>query len=192
MTSPLRKERDIEKEEGSEMDRAQPLNPTRPLDTFTTSPEAEARPDKPRLVQSEQAVSERMEAASKGTIDKGNPVTEEASLFPRGELGELQGRWDQIQTSFVDQPRTAVHDAELLVSQAMQRMSDVFADERSKLERQWNTGSNVSTEDLRVVFQRYRSFFRRVLSVWGRARNDLKGLAIKASPITRPPPRNEE
>jgi len=47
----------------------------------------------------------------------------------------------------------------------MQRLAEVFANERSGLEKQWDRGDNVSTEDLRVAFTRYRSFFERLLSV---------------------------
>jgi hypothetical protein len=47
----------------------------------------------------------------------------------------------------------------------MKRLAEVFAQERSGLEQQWDRGDNVSTEDLRVALQRYRSFFDRLLSV---------------------------
>jgi hypothetical protein len=173
MTSPLRREKEIETEEGVEMDGAKPLDAPRPPENSLPAPESEAQRDKPRLVRSEQAFPEQVETSSKDTTGAANAATEATSLFPReatslfprDELEQLQARWDQIQTSFVDQPRTSVHDAELLVSLAMQRMSDVFAGERSKLEQQWSAGSNASTEQLRVAFQRYRSFFRRVLSI---------------------------
>jgi hypothetical protein len=165
MTSPLRREKEIETEEGVEMDGAKPLDAPRPPENSLPAPESEAQRDKPRLVRSEQAFPEQVETSSKDTTGAANAATEATSLFPRDELEQLQARWDQIQTSFVDQPRTSVHDAELLVSLAMQRMSDVFAGERSKLEHQWSAGSNASTEQLRVAFQRYRSFFRRVLSI---------------------------
>jgi hypothetical protein len=46
----------------------------------------------------------------------------------------------------------------------MQRLADGFAKERSNLEKQWGKGDNVSTEDLRVALQRYRSFFDRLLA----------------------------
>jgi hypothetical protein len=42
---------------------------------------------------------------------------------------------------------------------------EVFAQTRSDLENQWGSGSDVSTEDLRLALQRYRSFFDRLLSV---------------------------
>jgi hypothetical protein len=33
------------------------------------------------------------------------------------------------------------------------------------MEEQWSRGDDVSTEDLRVALQRYRSFFNRLLSM---------------------------
>jgi len=47
----------------------------------------------------------------------------------------------------------------------MKRLSDNFAEERSKLEGQWDRGDDASTEDLRIALRRYRSFFQRLLSV---------------------------
>jgi hypothetical protein len=91
--------------------------------------------------------------------------TENASLFSAHELDDLRNRWNTVQTGFVDQPRRAVEQADELVASAMQRLAEVFAEERSKLEKQWDRGDNVSTEDLRVALQHYRSFFQRLLSV---------------------------
>jgi hypothetical protein len=78
---------------------------------------------------------------------------------------ELHGRWDTIQASFVDEPRQAVEQADSLVAVAMKRLAEMFAAERAQLEGQWDRGDNVSTEDLRLALQRYRSFFGRLLSV---------------------------
>ena len=86
-------------------------------------------------------------------------------LFPSNELQDLRTRWKDIQTGFVDEPRKAVEQADSLVASAMKRLAEVFAQERSGLEQQWDRGDNVSTEDLRVALQRYRSFFDRLLSV---------------------------
>lgn len=74
-------------------------------------------------------------------------------------------RWKEVQTAFVDEPRRAVEQADGLVASAMKRLAEIFADERSGLEKQWDQGTDISTEDLRVAFQRYRSFFDRLLSV---------------------------
>jgi hypothetical protein len=73
-------------------------------------------------------------------------------------------RWQELQTGFVDEPRRTVEQADELVAQVMQRVAESFATERERLEEQWARGEDVSTEDLRVALQRYRGFFRRLLS----------------------------
>jgi hypothetical protein len=101
-------------------------------------------------------------------ISEPTPASSEdrsAPLFDKGESKELQARWDKIQTGFVDEPRKAVEQADELVAAAMKRLAEIFADERTNLEREWAKGEDVSTEDLRVALRRYRSFFDRLLSV---------------------------
>ena len=93
------------------------------------------------------------------------PIAEAGPLFPDDQLQDLKAHWDKIQTGFVDEPRAAVEEADALVASTMQKLASAFAKERAKLEQQWDRGDNVSTEDLRVAFQRYRSFFRRLLSL---------------------------
>ena len=92
-------------------------------------------------------------------------ASDAAPLFPNNELDELRNRWTTVQAAFVDEPRRAVEQADGLVAAAMKRLADVFAEERSNLEQQWDRGDNVSTEDLRIALQRYRSFFQRLLSM---------------------------
>jgi hypothetical protein len=67
--------------------------------------------------------------------------------------------------AFVDEPRRAVEEADSLVAQVIKRLSEVFADERTNLERQWDRGDQISTEDLRIALRKYRSFFDRLLSL---------------------------
>ena len=88
-----------------------------------------------------------------------------APLFHDEEGRGFRTRWEGIQTGFVDEPRTAVEQADALVSEMIKRLSDVFADERAGLEKHWGRGENVSTEDLRIALKRYRSFFERLLHV---------------------------
>lgn len=80
-------------------------------------------------------------------------------------VDEFHGRWSDIQTGFVDEPRRAVEEADGLVAEAIKRLAESFARERAQLEAQWDRGGDVSTEDLRQALQRYRSFFTRLLSV---------------------------
>jgi hypothetical protein len=86
-------------------------------------------------------------------------------LFDDAVTGELRDRWTDVQSAFVDEPRTAVEQADALVADVMKRLAAVFADERKSLEGQWSRGDDISTEDLRLALQRYRSFFDRLLSV---------------------------
>ena len=89
-------------------------------------------------------------------------VDDAAPLLPDGE--GFQSRWEEIQVRFVDEPRGAVEDADALVATVMQRLAESFASERERLEAQWGRGEDISTEDLRISLQRYRSFFQRLLS----------------------------
>jgi hypothetical protein len=85
-------------------------------------------------------------------------------LLATNEVSDLRERWTTVQGGFVDEPRRAVEDADALVAQTMKRLAEMFADERAKLESQWDRGDQVSTEELRIALQRYRSFFDRLLS----------------------------
>ena len=90
---------------------------------------------------------------------------ERTALFSPDETNSLRGQWDAIQVGFVDEPRQAVEKADALVAGAMKRLAEVFAAERERLEKQWDRGDSVSTEELRLALRRYRAFFGRLLSV---------------------------
>jgi hypothetical protein len=86
-------------------------------------------------------------------------------LLPPEFVQDLRGRWDRIQTGFVDEPRTAVQQADELVASAIKRLAESFADARNKLEGQWDRGDEGNTEDLRIALKKYRSFFQKLMSV---------------------------
>jgi hypothetical protein len=105
--------------------------------------------------------------ARTGAVEEGREAATTADnvLFRTEEAESLRGRWDAIQTEFVDEPRTAVEKADNLVGDVMRRLTEGFSQERTRLEAEWSRGESVSTEDLRVALKRYRSFFDRLLSV---------------------------
>jgi hypothetical protein len=109
------------------------------------------------------------------TPDQDSPIARErgAEAADSGELEPLLGkeegeqfreRWQSIQASFVDQPRTSVEQADELVAELMQRLAETFAKERKELEAQWSSDEDVDTESHRVALRHYRSFFERLLS----------------------------
>jgi hypothetical protein len=161
MTNPLKKER----EELSTNDIAQQRSP-QPSETVVEE-------GRPKLVQSERqsagtaAIAHPDSAAQRdaGRRDAAQRDTQATPLFPANELQDLRHKWDQIQAGFVDEPRKAVGEADNLVASTMKRLAEVFAQERSNLEQQWDRGDNISTEDLRLALQRYRSFFHRLLAI---------------------------
>lgn len=102
----------------------------------------------------------RDEVASEG----GGRDLEPGPLLPADQSERYTSRWQEIQAGFVDEPRDSVERADALVADLMQRLAASFSDERQRLEGQWDSGDDVSTEDLRVALTRYRAFFDRLLS----------------------------
>jgi hypothetical protein len=77
----------------------------------------------------------------------------------------LRRRWESVQVGFVDDPRQAVSEADLLVSSAIDEIMSGFSDHRRRLESSWQKGAEASTDELRDAFRRYHSFFERLLAV---------------------------
>jgi hypothetical protein len=119
--------------------------------------ESEVRAEKPELDE------ELHEELHEGVRDRTEPE-ERRPLLGDDATSDVGSRWERIQGSFVDEPRRAVEEADALVAELMQQLADSFAKERERLEGQWDRGDEVSTEDLRIALQRYRSFFDRLLS----------------------------
>ena len=134
--------------------------PEKPLSTADMAAAAQRRPEVSELkhIQEDEISAEAYSAHER-------EAARPAQLLATDELQTLRSRWDSIQTGFVDEPRRAVEQADSLVAEMMQHLAQLFADERNKLESQWSRGDDVSTEDLRVALQRYRSFFDRLLSI---------------------------
>jgi hypothetical protein len=86
-----------------------------------------------------------------------------AALLNQEESEHLRTLWNEIQGKFVDEPRSAVQQADALVADVINKITRMFANEHSSLEAQWKEGKDVSTEDLRKALQHYRSFFNRLV-----------------------------
>ena len=104
--------------------------------------------------------------AAQAAADAGTPdtATKAGHLLAADDAEAFRARWTDVQHGFVDAPRQAVAQADGLVAELMQHLAKTFADERGRLEGQWDQGDDVSTEDLRTAFQRYRLFFERLLT----------------------------
>ena len=85
------------------------------------------------------------------------------ALLSHDESEHFRTRWNEVQGRFVDEPRSAVQQADALVAEVIDKITAMFAKEHSSLEGQWKEGKDVSTEDLRKALQHYRSFFNRLV-----------------------------
>lgn len=114
----------------------------------------EEQPARPELVQ-----------GSRQTSTPALPQETFTPLFTDDQLNDFRSRWSATQIGFVDEPRKTVEEADKLVATLMTKLAEGFSTERTRLEKQWDNGDKVSTEDLRLALQRYRSFFDRLLKV---------------------------
>jgi hypothetical protein len=113
-----------------------------------------------------QDLSERARSEADVVAFRRDKISERGSasmLIPENERQTLHSRWDAVQSMFVDDPRRAVEDADEIVSNAIQRLTQSLSDECSKLKAQLKRGDETSTEDLRIVLQRYRALFSRLV-----------------------------
>ncbi len=97
-------------------------------------------------------------------VPTGTDVGVLAALLNHDESEHLRERWNEIQGKFVDEPRSAVQQADALVFEVTEKITRMFAGEHDSLESQWKRGNDVSTEDLRQALQHYRSFFNRLVA----------------------------
>ncbi|HEY6417316.1 MAG TPA: hypothetical protein VIX41_13790 [Acidimicrobiales bacterium] len=171
--------------EADRIDDRGPATEVFPPDEAIDEPEADEieEGDDPRLAaEADPSGSEESEAGPVGrteddTVVAGDPShTGRRSGVAEGDAASgvdgplladaagYQDRWYEIQTGFVDEPRHAVQSAGELLAEMMDDLTRRLTTELGAFDARPGAGDDVSTEDLRVSFQRYRSFFDRLLA----------------------------
>lgn len=90
------------------------------------------------------------------------PVAARTRLFEEREAEQFRTQWREVQAGFVDEPRAAVREAETLVSQMLESLTNQLHEQKRSLA----SGSDSNdTEQLRVALQRYRSLVDQMLQV---------------------------
>jgi hypothetical protein len=121
------------------------------------------RPTDPRAAETQPAEA----SAAQAQPPQAQPPA--SALFSGPDSPDLEAitrRWREIQATFVDSPQQAVRDADALVTDLLNRLTQLLTAEHHHLESRWNRGNDqLSTEDLRMALQHYRSFFQRLLSI---------------------------
>jgi hypothetical protein len=93
----------------------------------------------------------------------GQVVPESGPLL--SDAGLWEQRWSDVQASFVDDPGTSIHDADVLVTQAMEDLAKALIARRDTLQSRWrSTEAPPDTEELRLTIQGYRALLFGLLS----------------------------
>jgi hypothetical protein len=154
--------------------------------TGERAPEDDEFAPEPELSPSDDPEVTRARAADDGTVSDGDPsdaepaaaepsAAERSTATPTTVPADVdepllvdatgyRDRWHEIQTGFVDEPGRAVQSAGELLTEMMDDLARRLASEIDTFDARPGAGGDVSTEDLRMTFQRYRSFFDRLLT----------------------------
>lgn len=87
----------------------------------------------------------------------------DGTLFEDREVERFREQWRELQSGFVDEPKSAVREADSLVSQMMDTFTAQLTERRRALTGAWD--GDVDTEELRVALRRYRVLFDQMLAV---------------------------
>ena len=167
-----------------------PARPT--TDEWVAGPredeEFDDRPDNPEaFADPEAATPEPIESASTGTAEAGDPEVaatgtadaddaEQARpgahavqgpevfepVFDTGHADDVQGRWRDIQASFVDDPHDAIGRAGKLTDEVLSTLTSGLENRRRSLEQNAAEGD---TEQLRIALRQYRTMLDHVLAL---------------------------
>lgn len=95
----------------------------------------------------------------------------EARLLPHDESDKLSARLQHAVAGFVDEPRSAVEEADHVLEEVAARFADAVKERRHTLRKSWQTGdggqnkavSAGDTEQLRLALRDYRELAERLL-----------------------------
>ncbi|MGW7691715.1 hypothetical protein ACWGMA_23100 [Streptomyces asiaticus] len=88
-------------------------------------------------------------------------------VLPTSEHDKLTQRLRYAVSGFVDSPRGAVEEADALLVEVANRLTDLLAERRATLRAAWHEDDAVSseTEELRLAMRGYRNVLERLISI---------------------------
>ena len=97
------------------------------------------------------------------TTPGGSGTTNGAHLVPDDAVMDFRSRWQEIQQGFVDDPWSAVKDADGLVGDVLEKLAAILEEQRRRLAGQWSDGEP-DTEQLRLTLRQYRDLLDHLLT----------------------------
>ncbi|MFF0089027.1 hypothetical protein ACFYSF_03580 [Streptomyces canus] len=107
-----------------------------------------------------------------GVGGSSTPESHEARLLPHEETDKLSTRLQHAVAGFVDEPRSAVEEADHVLEEVAARFTDAVTQRRRTLRNSWQTGDGGrddkaagagDTEQLRLALRDYRELTERLL-----------------------------
>jgi hypothetical protein len=92
------------------------------------------------------------------------PAEQPLEVWSSGRAEEYRDRWRQVQVRFLDDPRSAAEQAEGLVSEVLDALTQALDGQKRALDG-WRSAGHVDTERLRVCVRGYRDLLDRVLTL---------------------------
>ncbi len=88
-------------------------------------------------------------------------------VLPTSEHDKLAQRLRYAISGFVDSPRGAVEEADVLLQEVAARLADLLAERRRTLRAAWHEDDAVisETEELRLAMRGYRNVLERLISI---------------------------
>jgi hypothetical protein len=118
------------------------------------------------------AGSDTVGGVGTGVGGASSPRSHEARLLPHEECDKLSTRLQHAVAGFVDEPRSAVEEADHVLEEVAARFTDAVKQRRRTLRNSWQTGEGGrddkaavagDTEQLRLALRDYRELTERLL-----------------------------
>ncbi|MEU4577637.1 hypothetical protein [Nonomuraea sp. NPDC023979] len=91
---------------------------------------------------------------------------QERALFDQ-DPAEVQARWRDLQTAFVDDPGEAVQRADGLVGEVVETLTSTLNARTGELRERWKGAGDGDTEQLRLALREYRGMLEQLLALTG-------------------------
>ncbi|OHV32135.1 hypothetical protein CC117_25300 [Parafrankia colletiae] len=99
-----------------------------------------------------------------GTGPAVDPAVAGADPAGPGESARLRERWQEALLSFVDDPRGAVRQADQVLDEAVNQLTEAVRREQDRLRAAWREDGAPSTDTLRDALRGYRDFLERLVT----------------------------
>lgn len=118
--------------------------------------------DEPAAIEDEPADEAPVEttASAPGSVD----VTAVGAVWADGAVDGLRERWRELQLRFIDEPRAVAGEADALVGEAVDTITNALQAQRAELAN-WQNESGDDTERLRAAVRGYRDYLDRLLGM---------------------------